>query len=101
MDIRKMNEMANDINDIMIDILVPARCGKKVNEEAFSELEHILMELKEEIKDSEVVSKKLVHVLLFVYMQLDTEASYCEYDHPLFQRVAKLEGILSNIFEDQ
>lgn len=99
MDVNEMNVMANDINNIVIDILIPARCDKKVNEEAFSKLEQILIELKEKIKDSEVVSKKLVHVLFFVYMQLDMEASYCGYDHPLFQRVAKLEGMLSDIFD--
>ena len=33
-------------------------------------------------------------------MQPDTEASYCEYGHPLFQRAARLEGMLNTHFDD-
>ena len=72
---------------------------KRVNDKAFKELEHILQSLKQGLKNNNVLSKKLVKIIFFVYVQLDTEAGYCEYDHPLFRRVIKIESLMSEIFE--
>lgn len=95
----RMNELAIEIDEMMQDILLPARAEKIANENAFMKLDLVLKEMKQTIDSKDMVSCKLIGRLFFLYSSLISEAQFCKYDSDLFRRVAQFESDLMEIFK--
>lgn len=85
------------IDEMIIDLLVPARTQKKINQEVFNRFYLLLEEVEKEVKNEEYISRKIAGMLFFIYTSLSAEAKYCEYDDELFIAAAKVEDILERI----
>lgn len=95
-----METIYAQIDELIIDLLVPARTKKTINQETFQRFWLLLEEIEKKVRDEEYIPKKIVGLLFFIYTQLSTEASYCDYPDELFIAVGKLEGMLEKIFGD-
>lgn len=96
---QSMEEIAKDINDITLSILLPARAEKKVDEKSFAILFEYLEEVRQGIEGKPMISRKLTGILFFIYVSLSAEASYCDKTSLLFRKVAELESMLDDIFD--
>ena len=94
-----METIYAQIDELIIDLLVPARTKKTIDQETFQRFWLLLEEIEKKVRDEEYISKKIVGILFFIYTQLSTEASYCDYTDELFIAVGRLEGMLDNIFD--
>lgn len=96
---QRMEEIAKEIDGIILDILLPARSEKKVDEKSFKILFAYLEEIKQGIEGKSMISRKLTGILFFIYVSLSVEASYCDKTSLLFLKVAELESVLDDIFD--
>lgn len=95
-----MNHYYDRINNLVQDLLIPARTEKILNEKAFSSLCDILDDLVKEYKGKDNISRKLVGLLFFIYCSLEYEIQEADYTDKLFLAVGKLGNYLDNIFWD-
>ncbi|MGG1517992.1 hypothetical protein ABE504_21425 [Paenibacillus oryzisoli] len=82
-------------------IVVPLR-HKEVNEQAFNRLFKLLDELIPNIKDEEMISRKLSGFLFHIYVQLETQLAYSRDSQvePIRQKLANLLSYLRKVFGD-
>lgn len=85
------------IDEMIQDLLIPARTEKKINHEVFNRFYLLLEELEKKFKNEEYISRKIAGMLFFIYTSLSAEAAYCNYDDELFIAVAKVEDMLDKI----
>lgn len=95
----RIREIMENIDEIMIELLIPARIQKKVNEEAFDKLVQSLEEMKVLFTDCPEVPKKLVYSLLFISTQMNVEAMYCDDEHPVAEKAREIERLLLETFK--
>ncbi|MBQ7888385.1 MAG: hypothetical protein IJ356_01350 [Erysipelotrichaceae bacterium] len=88
------------IDELVQDLLLPARAEKKIDKQAFEKFYRILQELEKEFKGKEFISKKIVGLLFFIYSSLYAEAEHCSYKDDLFIAVVELEDMLNRILRD-
>ncbi|MCB5951012.1 hypothetical protein LI951_02920 [Enterococcus sp. BWT-B8] len=100
MTVEEMNEVAEKIDSMILDILVPARVEKRIGEKSFNKLIEILDEINRKIHGSSIISRKLSSTLFFIYCSLISEAQYCEPRSPFFMQVAQVEDCMAGIFGD-
>ncbi|MBL1230382.1 hypothetical protein IW492_14195 [Enterococcus sp. BWB1-3] len=67
MSIEEMDRLAEEIDKMILDILLPARAEKKIGEKDFEKLKGILNDLKIRLSDAPVISRKLSGILFFMY----------------------------------
>lgn len=96
----RINEIAIRIDELTVDLLVPARASKCINESAINELYKLLDEVKLLVKGAKTIDRKLAGLIFFIYGSLSAEAKYVDYTSPLFMAAAKLEGYLDDILWD-
>lgn len=90
----------DQINQLVQDLLIPARVEKTIDKEAFEKLYEILVKLENEVQGKENISRKIVGLLFFIYCSLSDEVVSNDYRDELFRTVGKLEDILDRIFWD-
>ena len=95
-----MNEIYANIDELVQDILIPARIEKKINKQAFEKFYDILMKLENTLKGEEYIPRKIAGLLFFIYTSLSAEAEHCSYNDELFIAVAKLEDTIDEILWD-
>ncbi len=95
-----MEDFCEKIDELVQDLLVPARTEKKIDRHAFDEFYGILIELEKRMQGEEYVSRKIAGLLFFIYRSLSSEAEHCSYNDELFIAVAKLEDMLDRILWD-
>lgn len=88
------------INQLVQDLLIPARMEKTINDEVFGKFYEILVEIEKEVRGKENISRKIVGLLFFIYHTLSDEIVDNSYKDKLFISVGKLENILDRIFWD-
>ena len=95
-----MNEFYENINELVQELLIPARTEKKVNTEVFEKFYGILIEMEKELKGEVYIPRKIAGLLFFIYRSLSADAEHCSYNDELFIVVAKLEDMLDRILWD-
>ncbi|WP_167958741.1 hypothetical protein [Anaerosporobacter faecicola] len=95
-----MENYYEKINNLVQDLLIPARVEKKLNEEAFASLCEILEELEREYIGKDNIPRNIVGLLFFVYCSLECEMKIDDYRDKLFLAVGKMGNYLDNIFWD-
>lgn len=88
------------INQLVQDLLIPARVEKTINKESFEKLYEILVKIENEVQGKENIARGIVGLLFFIYRSLSDEVVTDDYKDELFRAVGKLEGILDRIFWD-
>ena len=61
-----MEELYVNINELVQDLLIPARVEKKINKEAFEKFYNILVELENKVKGEEYIPRKIAGLLYFI-----------------------------------
>lgn len=89
-----------NINELVQDLLIPARTEKKIDIQVYEKFYGILKELENELKGEEYIPRKIAGLLYFIYTSLSAEAEHCSYSDELFIAVAKLEDMLDRILWD-
>ena len=97
---KRSDGIANRVNEITTELLVPIRSSKTINKEAFDELYLLLDEVKKLVKGKEDISRKLAGLLFFIYTTISAEAEHVNYQNPLFIEVGRLEDYLGKILWD-
>lgn len=92
-----MEEYYDKINELVLDLLLPARAEKKINKKAFNKFCEILNELENKLKGEEYVPKKVIGIIYFISNSLSTEAMYCKYYDEVFIAAGKVEDMLGKI----
>lgn len=93
----KENEIKKRVDDIIVDLLVPVRATKTIDEVAYNQFYEILDELVLLVKDDEYISRSLIGVLFDIYSTLYAEAYHSKYPDPLFMALAEVESYMSKI----
>lgn len=88
------------INQLVQDLLIPARVEKTINKEVFEKFYEILVKIENEVQGKENISRRIVGLLFFIYCSLSDEVVTDDYRDELFRAVGKLEDILDRIFWD-
>ena len=70
-----MEELYVNINELVQDLLIPARVEKKINKEAFEKFYNILVELENKVKAEEYIPRKIAGLLYFISTSLSAEAT--------------------------
>ena len=70
-----MEELYVNINELVQDLLIPARVEKKINKEAFEKFYNILVELENKVKGEEYIPRKSAGLLYFISTSLSAEAT--------------------------
>lgn len=95
-----MEDFYEKIDELVQDLLVPARTEKVIDKQAFEKFYGILIDLEKEMKGAECIPRKIAGLLFFIYRSLSAEAEHCRYNDELFIAVAKLEDMLDRILWD-
>ncbi|MBP3621089.1 MAG: hypothetical protein J6J16_04955 [Lachnospiraceae bacterium] len=95
-----MEDFYGRIDELVQDLLIPARTEKTIDKQAFEKFYGILIELEKEMKGEECVPRKIAGLLFFIYRTLSAEAEHCSYNDELFIAVANLEDMLDRILWD-
>lgn len=90
----------DQINQLVQDLLIPARMEKTINKETFENFYEILVKIENGVQGKENISRKIVGLLFFIYCSLSDEVVTNDYKDELFRAVGKLEDILDRIFWD-
>lgn len=69
-----MEELYVNINELVQDLLIPARV-EKINKEAFEKFYNILVELENKVKGEEYIPRKIAGLLYFISTSLSAEAT--------------------------
>lgn len=95
-----MEDFYENIDELVQDLLIPARTEKKMDTQVFEKFYGILIELEKELKGEECIPRKIAGLLFFVYRSLSADAEHCSYNDELFIAVTKLEDMLDKILWD-
>ena len=95
-----MEDFYESIDDLVQDLLIPARTEKKIDMQVFEKFYGILIELENELKGEDSIPRKIAGLLFFIFRSLSAEAEHCSYNNELFIAVAKLEDMLDRILWD-
>ena len=95
-----MEDFYEKIDELVQDLLIPARTEKKIDKQVFEKFCGILIELEKEMRGEECIPRKIAGLLFFIYCSLSAEAEHCSYNDELFIAVAKLEDMLDRILWD-
>ena len=96
---KRLLELAEEIDNIVLDLLGPARCEHSVYRPAFDMFYKYLDEIKILVKDEEEIPRRLTGLLFFIYISLDSNIRNKDnYKDPLLLEVAKVEEYLDSIF---
>ena len=68
-----MEELYVNINELVQDLVIPARVEKKINKEAFEKFYNILVELENKVKGEEYIPRKIAGLLYFISTSLSAE----------------------------
>lgn len=95
-----MEEYCVKIDELVLDLLVPARTEKKINIPVFEKFYGLLTELENKLRGEEYIPRKLAGLLYFIYKSLSAEAEHCSYEDELFSAAAKLGDMVDKILWD-
>lgn len=95
-----MEEIYKEIDDLIQDLLVPARTEKRIDGKTLESFYSILTELEKKMKGKEMIPRKIAGILYFIYVSLSSEITQYNYNDELFMAVAKIEGMLDKILWD-
>ena len=95
-----MNTCYQQLENLGMEILYVARSEKKIAQPAFEHFTQELHKIGERLRGEETISRKLVGLLYFIYISLESESEHCTYDSDLFLAVAKMQELLDDVFWD-
>lgn len=95
-----MDRYYEQINELVLGLLVPARTQKVIDREIFQKFCDILEEIETEVKGEASIQRKIAGLLFFIYRSLSNEVTTNDYKDELFRAVGKLEEILDKILWD-
>lgn len=93
-----MDSYYEQINELVQDLLIPARMDKSIDKEVFEKFCEILNNIENEVRGKENIPRRIVGLLFFIYCSLSDEVVSNNYKDELFIAVGKLEDILDRIF---
>lgn len=97
-------DMINQEVEELIDKITSSLRGvdslgkKSIDEEAVKALFLLLEQMKEFIRNEEVVNKRFVALLFYLYRQIHTEAMYTDYPEPIFMLSGQVESYVDELF---
>lgn len=94
-----MDEFYDRVNELVVDLLVPARITKVLNREAYEKLCAVLQEIDDAVKGKEDIPQKLAGLLFFLYCSLSDQIKGKSYTDELFRAVGTMEGYLRRILD--
>ena len=68
-----MDTYYDQINQLVQDLLIPARVEKTIDKKTFECFYEILVKLENEVQGEEKISRKIVGLLFFIYCSLSDE----------------------------
>ena len=95
-----MEETYKIIDDLIQDLLVPARTEKRIDNNTLEKFCSILTELEIEMKGKEMIPRKIAGILYFIYVSLSSEITQYNYNDELFMDVKRLDNIIDKILWD-
>ena len=95
-----MDTYYEQIDELVLDLLLPARTEKVLNKEAFQKLCAILEQIENEVRGKESIQRNVAGLIFFIYRSLSDEVMTDDYKNELFRAVGKLEDMLDKIFWD-
>lgn len=95
-----MDDYYEQIDQLVLDLLIPARMEKKIDKAAFEKFYEILEKIEKKVQGKENIPRKIAGFLFFIYCSLADEVVKDDYKNELFRAVGKLEDILERIFWD-
>jgi len=97
----RMDDIADKIEDLTVEIVMTARLNKEISEPAFISLKYLLEELSSGVVNNVALSKKLVGKLFFIYSQILTETFYCTKGSQLLDQFNVITMYLREIFNEK
>lgn len=95
----QLDKISKTVDRLSLEILLPLRTSKTLNETAIRELELALDNLEVELKGEVVVPKQLVGDLLFIFASILTEARYAKNSQQMIEETAwRIEDKMERIF---
>ncbi len=98
---QRLTEIHKEIDALILDLLGPLRTSKAINRSAFDKLYLLLDEVKEIVENEDIVPKKLVGKLFFIYMSMNGEGGHTQYPDPIFMEIGRVESYLDEIFKSE
>ncbi|MDW8801452.1 hypothetical protein P8V03_09825 [Clostridium sp. A1-XYC3] len=95
---RRIIEIQNEIEFILLDLLEGVRLSGKPNTEVLSSFYSLLDELKKVIQGEEYIPRKLTGVLFHIYTMFSAASEHAMYNEMIFIETARLETYLDEIF---
>ena len=95
-----MDTQYEQIDELVLDLLLPARTEKVLNKEAFQKFLEILEKIENEVRGKESIQRNVAGLIFFIYCSLSAEVMTDDYKNELFRAVGKLEDMLDKIFWD-
>ena len=95
-----MENYYQQINELVKELLIPARMEHTIDKETFERFFEVLNNLEKEFHGKENIPRKMVGLLFFIYCSLSDNIVTNDYKDELFKAVGRLEDILDKIFWD-
>ncbi len=95
----RINEIEDAINKLTVDLLVPIRGSKTINQEAFDKLHFLLDELIINLKDEKTIKRSLAGLIFFIYTTVVAESEHLHYSDPIFIEAGRLEEYLDRLLD--
>ena len=95
-----MNNYYQQIEDLLQDLLIPARMEHIIEKKSFDKLLIILKDLEKEYQGKDNISRDIAGLLFFIYRTLSENIVTNDYTDESFIAMAKLEDTLDKIFWD-
>jgi hypothetical protein len=95
---QKINEIADVIDALALEILGPLRSSKTINKVALQKLDAFIEELAPLLKDQESVPRVLTGHLWFIFTSMLTEAEYAKNRHEIDMVAWGLQDKLRKIY---
>ena len=90
-----MDTYYEQINDLVLDLLLPARTEKVLNKEALQKFLEILEKIENEVRGKESIQRNVAGLVFFIYRSLSDEVMTDDYKNELFRAVGELEDMLT------
>jgi hypothetical protein len=93
-----INELEDQLDNLTIRILPSMRATKYVDREAFAQLNEIVVALAHELVDAELIPRRLVGKLWFIFTQALAEADHARSPEEILRYAWDYEDKLEQLF---
>ena len=93
-----IDDLEDQLDNLTIKILTPMRATKYVDREAFAQLNQIVVALARELADAELIPRRLVGKLWFIFTQALAEADHARAPEEILRCAWDYEDKLQQLF---